>query len=184
MVSIFTSQLIGQVTVRDTVKASAYFVEVGKKKTESDSTYYYSYFEEFQFSTLRRSSVQRLMAQSKNRIEQDNLYFDSLYLDCNRLYLDNLKNNNPSAYDKLKPITVTGCPVAKIPKNKPTERFFVNRNNEYSTTIKCLRGVWIELIVDREIAEQILGRDIRFLNPKVKNYHLFILYKQISSDFL
>ncbi len=170
------SQTINHKIEISSVNRFVYFIDIGKKEVESDGTYSYVGANQLQISSKINLSPDKLRDIIKKRLV-DNKLNDTAYIDSNFLYLDYLKHNDTNTYKVLKPIQEKTVAV-RLSSHMGKGYYDKANDIEFSYSITLVKGKWISLTIDKELAYDILGRTTLFFNDNAKKYHLFILTKQ------
>jgi len=170
------SQETSPLILIDSVHRYVYFIDIGKKKINDDGTYSYSITKDFQISSPTELSSNRLLEVIKKRVINDSLN-DSVFIDSNSLILDDVQHNDIEAYKRLRPIQEH---VVCMKFKSDIGKCYYDKINdiEFCYSVSLVKGKWIELIIGRNLAKNILGRTFLLFNTGSTKCHLFILEKQ------
>ncbi len=170
------SQTVSDKIAINYVHKFVYLIEIGKKIANDDSTYSFPVSDNFQIASKKKLSTDNLLEVLKKKVN-DHKLDDSAYIDSGSLILDYVKHNDPEVYKQLKPIQEKAAVIKYKSDNGKSYHIKVN-DIEFSYSISSVEGDWAELILDKELAQAILGRTILLFNANARRYYLYVLTKQ------
>jgi hypothetical protein len=153
-----------------------YFVDIGKKLINNDSTYSYSDINSLQICSKKALTFVELNKAIKERLLGKSLN-NAAYIDSGLLILDYIRHNDSTSYKLLRPIKDGAVPI-KFSSEVGRSYHAKIDDREYSISVSVVEGEWTELIISKELAQSILGRTILLFSENIEQYHLFVLIKQ------
>lgn len=166
----------------ETIKLYVYFVTSHKKVNINDSSYAYNWHAMVQLSNRRKLSGREVFKKFGSDIFADR-NTDSIFVDAEYPFLDDLKENSPDQYKKIDSL-LKRCTKYKTDPEMAKFHLARYKNNDYRYSVRQTYAEWYELVIDSTLAAYILGSDLFKSSNQYDPIHLFMLKKEFGSKNL